>query len=68
MAGGDVECGIAMGPGQSGRLPGTEEGRLLDWPERAQAHMRAKVDQSPAMVTSWTLAPGVATPWIRPES
>ena len=44
MAGGDVECGIAMGPVQRRRLPETAEGQLLDWLERAKAHVRSKVE------------------------
>ena len=44
MAGGDVECRIAMGLGRRRRLPDRAEGRLLDWLERAKAHKRAKVE------------------------
>ena len=33
-----------MGPGHRCRLPETAEGGLLDWLERAKAHMRAKVE------------------------
>ena len=38
MAGRDVECRIALRPGQRRRLPETPEGGLLDWLERAKAH------------------------------
>lgn len=44
MAERDVECRIAMRPGQRRRLPETAEGRLFDWLERAKAHIRAKVE------------------------
>ena len=44
MAGRDVECRIALRPGQRRRLPEAPEGGLLDWLERAKAHMRAKVE------------------------
>ena len=40
----EVECGIAMGPVNRRRLPATAEGELLRWAERAQAHIRAKVE------------------------
>ena len=44
MAGQDVECPMAMGPGQRRRLPQTPEGELLHWWEGAQSRIRAKVD------------------------
>ena len=44
MAGREVECRIALRPGRRRRLPETAEGRLLDWLERAKAHIRAKVE------------------------
>ena len=44
MEGKEVECGIAMGAGNRRRLPGTAEGELLRWVERAKAHIRAKVE------------------------
>ena len=40
----DVECPMAMGPGQRRRLPQTPEGELLHWWEGAQSRIRAKVD------------------------
>ena len=44
MEGKEVECRIAMGPGNRRRLPATAEGELLRWMERAKAHIRAKVE------------------------
>ena len=44
MEGKEVECRIAMGAGNRGRLPATAEGELLRWVERAKAHIRAKVE------------------------
>ena len=44
MEGKEVECPIAMGPGNRRRLPATAEGELLRWVERAKAHIRAKVE------------------------
>ena len=44
MEGKEVECGIAMTPGNRRQLPATAEGQLLRWVERAKAHIRAKVE------------------------
>ena len=44
MPGQDVECRIALRPGQRRRLPRTPEGQLLHWWECAKAHIRAKVE------------------------
>ena len=44
MKGKEVECRIAMRPGNRRRLPATAEGELLRWVERAKAHIRAKVE------------------------
>ncbi|MYF21044.1 MAG: transposase [Synechococcus sp. SB0677_bin_5] len=50
MAGRDVECRITMRPSRRRGLPETPEGRLLRWRERAQAHIRAKVEHPFRMI------------------
>ena len=40
----EVECDIALRPVNRRRLPATAEGQLLQWVERAKAHIRAKVE------------------------
>ncbi len=44
MAGGDVDCRIAMRAGKCRHLPDNEEGAVQRWVERAKAHVRAKVE------------------------
>ena len=43
MEGKEMECRIAMGPGNRRRLPATAEGELLRWMERAQSQGGAPV-------------------------
>ena len=44
LAGGHVECRIALRAGQRRRLHETPQGQVLHWMERAKAHIRAKVE------------------------
>ena len=41
MAGGEVECGIAMRPSRRRGCPETGAGQLVCWREGGQAHVRA---------------------------
>ena len=43
MAGPEMDCRIAMGPGKCRHLP-DDEGAVQRWMERAKAHVRAKVE------------------------
>ena len=44
MAGPEVDCPIAMGPGKRRHLSDDGEGAVQRWVERAKAHVRAKVE------------------------
>ncbi len=44
MAGPELDCRIAMGPGKRRHLPDDGEGAVQRWMERAKAHVRVKVE------------------------